>query len=141
MGTKSGLRQRLFRAVHAEAARRKLDHDALHDMVLARFKKPSMAKLTDGELLMIYRDWTGHGLKQPGRLPRKGEVAAGVPAEMIDPKDLEMMAAEFAKRGMSDHGRQAFLRRQLRGRDVLRTRRDVVKVTAALRAMNRREGL
>jgi hypothetical protein len=51
------------------------------------------------------------------------------------------MEAEFAKRNLGTESKRAFIRRQLRGRDVLRTRGDVVKVTAGIRAMNRRDGI
>jgi hypothetical protein len=141
MGTKSGYRQRLFRAVHAEAKKRKLDHDAIHDMCREKFGAASMATLTEGQLLTIYREWTGHGLKRKAALPARGEVNVAAPAVMATPADLEMLAAEAAKRGLSADGLRNFTRRQLRGRVELRTRRDVVRVASAIRAMNRREGI
>ena len=141
MGAKSGYRNRLFRAVHAEAKKRKLDHDAIHDMCRQRFGVESMSKLTDGQLQTIYTDWTGHGLKRRAPLPKRGEVGTKVLAVMATPEDLEMLEAEFAKRNLGADGRRAFIRRQLRGREVLRTRGDVVRVTAGIRAMNRRDGI
>ena len=141
MGTKSGYRNRLFRAVHAEAKKRQMDHDAIHDMCREKFGAVSMSKLTDGHLLAIYREWTGHGLKVKAALPRRGEAGTKALAVMATPADLEMLEAEFAKRGLGADGKRAFIRRQLQGREVLRTRRDVVRVAAAVRAMNRREGI
>jgi hypothetical protein len=140
MGPKSGYRNRLFKAIHAEALKRGLDHDAVHEMCAREFGAESMSSLTDGQLLTIYRGWTGHGLKRKAALPTRGELDALAPV-MAAPEDLQMMDAEFAKRGLGAEGKQAFIRRQLRGREVLRTRRDVVRVTAGLRAMNRRDGI
>lgn len=141
MGVKSGYRNRLFRAVHAEAKKRKMDHDALHDMCRTRFGATSMSALTDAQLQTIYSDWTGHGLKRRAPLPKRGEVGTKALMVMATPEDLEMMEAEFAKRNLGTESKRAFIRRQLRGRDVLRTRGDVVKVTAGIRAMNRRDGI
>ena len=104
MGAKSGYRNRLFRAIHAEAKKRKMDHDAIHDMCLTRFGV-GMAKLTDMQLMEIYSGWTGHGLRRPAPLPKRGEVGATV-LQMATPEDLEMMAAEFAKRGLDEQGRR-----------------------------------
>lgn len=141
MGPKSGLRNRLFRAVHAEAKTRHLDHDALHDMCREKFGAASMSSLTEGQLLTIYRELTGHGLKRRVPLPARGEVSAAAPAVMATAADLELFESECARRSLGKEGQRNLIRRQLRGRTVLRTRRDVVRVTAAVRAMNRRDGL
>jgi len=140
MGSKSGYRNRLFHAVHAEARKRKLDHDALHDLCCERFAVHSMSELTDTQLAEIYKGWTGKRLKRAAALPRAGEVNDPV-VRIATAADLEMMEAEFAKRGLGAEGRRSFIRRQLRGREVLRTRQDVVRVTAGIRAMNRRDGI
>jgi hypothetical protein len=140
MGKVAGYRQRLYRAVHAEAKKRGYDHDALHDLCQERFGARSMSLVTDQELLSIYFGWTGKGLKRLGKLPSRGELNTKG-REMVAAEDLVTLDAEFAKRGLGAEGKQNFIRRQLGGRDVIRTRRDMVQVLAGIRAMNRREGL
>jgi len=139
-GPQKGYRNRLFSAVHAEAVKRGLDHDALHAMACERYGVHSMSELTEEQLLAIYRGWTGKGLKGVGKLPKRGELAAKGD-EMVSPADLEMLAREFAKRGLGADGQRNFVRRQLRGRDEIRSRKDLVRVMGGLRAMNRREGV
>jgi hypothetical protein len=137
-GPQVGYRGRLFQAVHAEASKRKMDHDALRDMCKANFGVHSMADVTDAQLLGIYRQWTGKTLKYRGRLPRREETPD---AEMVSGADLADLDQEFAKRAISGDGRANFIRRQLRGRDIIRTRRDFVRVMSGIRAMNRRDKL
>ncbi len=140
-GLKAGYRKRLFSAVHAEAAKRKIDHDALHDMCAERFKVRSMADMTDRQLAFLYHDWTGKGLRRRAALPRKGEAAAaGAEAQIVSGEELIELGREFAKREIGEAGRGDFIARQLRGRREIRTRRDWVKVIGGLRAMNRRAG-
>ena len=115
MAPKAGFRNRLFRAVHAEARKRRMDHDAIHDMCREKFGAESMSKLTDGQLLTIYRDWTGHGLKTKAALPKRGEVGTKELAVMATAGDLEMLEAEFAKRGLGPDGKRSFIKRQLNG--------------------------
>jgi hypothetical protein len=132
----------LFHAVHAEARKRKLDHDALHDMCVRNYGVRSMSELSDAQLLAIYRSWTGKVLRSRGKLPARGEAAkSGAAAEMVSAEDLAMLDQEWAKRGLGVDGRAAFVRRQLRGRDVIRTRRDWVRVMGGIRQMNRRDGI
>lgn len=140
MSPENAKRARLFRAVHAEAARRKIDHDALHDICRNRFGVTSMGDLTEGQLESIYRSWTGHGLRTRP-LPKRGYVRAGGPEEMVSAEDLETLARAFARRNWGSEAQATFIRRQLRGRDQIRTRRDFARVFGGVRAMNRREGL
>jgi len=137
-GPQKGYRIRLFHAIHAEAAKRKLDHDALHDMMVERFKVRSMSELSDKQLETVYHGWTGKGLKRAGKLPKRGELAKQGD-EIVSPADLEMLAQEFAKRELGADGQRNFVRRQLHGREEIRTRKDIVRVLGGLRAMNRRE--
>ncbi len=139
-GPQKGQRIRLFRAIHAEALKRKLDHDALHAMAHDRFGVHSMSELTDEQLLSIYRGWTGKGLRRAGRLPSRGELAAKG-EEMVSAGDLEELAQAFSARGLGIDGQANFVRRQLRGRAEIRTRKDFVRVMGGLRAMNRRAGV
>jgi hypothetical protein len=139
-GPKQGYRIRLFGAVHSEALKRRMDHDALHDLICGRYKLSSMSEATDAQLEAVYREFTGKGLRRAGKLPKRGELAAKGD-EMVSPADLEMLGAEFARRGLGTEGQKNFVRRQLRGRDEIRTRKDLVRVIGGLRAMNRRAGV
>ncbi len=134
----AGYRGRLFSAVHAEAAKRKIDHDALHDLCVARFRVHSMADLSERQLAQLYRDWTGKGIKRRANLPRKGE-AKGPAAQIVSGEELVELGKEFAKREIGEAGRGNFIARQVRGRREIRTRRDWVRVIGGLRAMNARD--
>jgi hypothetical protein len=134
----SGYRQRLFRAIHAEALKRGFDHDALHDLFARRFEVHSMSQAEDHQLLLVYKEWTGKTLKYAGKLPRRSEDPD---TELVSGGDLADLAQEFAKRQMGTKGQSNFVRRQLRGRDVIRTRKDFVRVMAGIRAMNKRDCL
>jgi hypothetical protein len=136
MGPKSGYRARLFRALHVEGVKRGLDHQALHAMFASSFGLRTMADATDAQLLGVYRQWTGKTLKYRGQLPRRNESPD---AEMVSRADIEDLDQEFAKRGLAGNGRAEFIRRQLRGRDLIRTRKDYTRVMGGLRAMNRRD--
>ena len=135
-GKQAGYRNRLFRAVHAEAAKRGLDHDALHAMAKKTYGAHSMSALTDAQLLAIYRGWTGHPLRRKSELARPGWQEE--PPAMVSGEEIVTLDQEFAKRGLGDAGRRNFVRRQLRGRDQVRTRSDYIKVLHGLRAWNAR---
>jgi len=137
MNPAAGKRARLFRAVHAEAGRRKIDHDGLHDLCRHRFGVSSMADLTEEQLEAIYRAWTGHGIRTKP-LPKRGYARTNE-TEMVSPDDLETLARAFARRDWGEETQRNFIRRQLRGRDQIRTRRDFWKVFSGVRAMNRRD--
>lgn len=141
-GLNSGRRSRLFRAVHAEAAKRGMDHDQLRDLCRASYLIHSMADMSDADLLALYKGWTGKTLRtKRAALPKKGEAAASNQDQMISGAELEALEAEFAKRGMGREAKSNFIRRQIGGRDTIRTRRDFARVFHGVRAMNRREGL
>lgn len=139
-GLKSAFRGRLFKAIHAEAAKRKIDHDALHDLFVSRCHVRSMADVSDHDLERVYKEWTGKGLKRRTALPKRGEATADS-AQMITGEELMVLDQEFSRRAMGQDGRRTFIRRQLRGRDVIRSRRDYAKVFNGIRAMNRRDSL
>lgn len=140
MGPEKALRSRLMRAIHAEGARRRLDHDALHDLVEAKFAVRTMAAVETKDLLALYKGWTGHGLKSRAQKPSRGETAVAR-MQMVSAEEAIALEMEFARRGLGDDGKKNFIRRQLRGRDQVRTRGDWVRVIAPLRAMNRRENV
>jgi hypothetical protein len=138
-GAKSAFRTRLFRAIHAEAPKRGFDHDGLHDMCTERFGVHSMSQLSDDQLLAIYRGWTGKTLKRRASLADPGWKQE--PDAMVSGEELTVLDQEFAKRGLGHEGRRNFVRRQLRGRESIRSRKDYVRVLHGIRAMNARENL
>jgi len=109
-GINAGYRQRLFRGVHAEALKRGLDHDALHDLAREKYRVPSMGDLTDAQLLAMYRSWTGKKT-----LRRRAELANPGWQEqteaMVSGEEVNSIAQEFAKRGLGREGQAAFIRR------------------------------
>ncbi len=133
-------RAKLFRAVHAEAAKRGVDHDGLRDVCRQQFGVHSMGELTEQQLEGLYRNWTGHKLrrKRTTPLPKRG-YARGGEIEMVSGEDLETLGAAFAARGWGKETQRAFIRRQLGGREEIRTRRDFWRVFSGVRAMNRRD--
>jgi hypothetical protein len=141
MGPGKAFRAKLFRALHSEAVKRKMDHDALHDFCAQEMGVKSMSDLTEHQMAALYRQWTGKTIKRRATLPKVGEAADGGPEQLISGDEIMALDAEFAKRDLRDKGRAAFVRRQLRGRDEIRTRRDYAKVMGGLRAMNRKAGL
>lgn len=140
MGPEKALRARLMRAIHGEGARRRLDHDALHDLVLARFGVKSLADVKTEDLLALYKGWTGHGLKSRAQKPSRGEGEVAR-LRMVSGEEMIALAQAFAARGLGEDGQRNFIRRQLRGRDQVRTRGDWTRVMAPLRAMNRRDAI
>ena len=140
-GLKSAFRGRLFKAIHAEAAKRKIDHDGLHDLLVSRCHVRSMSDVSDHDLERVYREWTGKTLKRRADLPKRGEAKASNGAQMITGEELMVLDQEFSKRAMSADSRASFIRRQLGGRGIIRTRRDYARVFYGLRAMNTREGM
>jgi hypothetical protein len=131
----------LIRALHAEAAKRGLDHDGLRDVCRVRFSVASMRDLSDGQLKTLFRDWTGRNFvrKRTTPLPKRGYGRAGE-LELVSGEDLETLGRAFAARQWGPETQRAFIRRQL-GRDQIRTRRDFHRVFSGVRAMNRRDGL
>lgn len=137
-GVKSGYRARLMRGIHAQGLKQRLDHDRLHDLVRENYQCASMSHMTDGQLLALYKLLAGgRELKKRGKLPNRGEVP-GANAEIASAEDLVLLDHHFAKAGFTEEGKVAFLKRQLKGRDCVRTRGDVTRVMTAVRAINRR---
>jgi hypothetical protein len=98
-----------------------------------------MSEMTDGQLLAVYRDWTGKTLKRRSTLANPGWKER--PDGMVSGEEINTIAQEFAKRNLGHDGQRAFVRRQLDGREEIRSRKDYVRVLHGLRAMNEREGL
>ena len=137
MGPDKAIRARAFRALHAEAAKRKIDHDGLRDV----FGVKSLADVATHELVSRLKDWTGKGLRRVTALPRKGYLQKKGPTELVSEEDLRTLAEAFGHRSMDENAQWLFIQRQLGGRDKIRTRADFHKVFSGVRAMNRRDGL
>ena len=137
MGPNKGFRAKLFRALHAEALKRGMDHDALRDM----FGVKSMSALDTEALQSRLKAWTGKSVRRSTPLPRRGYGKKKGPLEMVTEEDLRTLAEAFSRRGMDENAQWLFIRRQLGGRDAIRTRGDFHKVFSGIRAMNRRDGI
>lgn len=155
MNRSTDQRAKFFRGLHAEAAKRGLDHAALHELVSKRYGVDSLRKLSDAQLRDWYREFTGRGFKHagvPGAARRHAAGKAGrrgtpdtrnlTPAiELVDTEDLVMMR-DFARMqlGWSAETLDKFIRRQI-GRDAIRTMAEFNKVLWGLKAMKRRRGV
>jgi hypothetical protein len=133
MGPNAGFRTRLMRAIHAEAKKRGIDHDGLHDIAVMRWGH-GLGEAKGEQLYALYHEWTKKGLRRRAR-----PFAPADKREFVQGEDLVEMAEEFAKRGWGEDTQRNFIRRQLRGRDKISTRGDLRKVLFAVRAMNRRD--
>ncbi len=141
MGGKGDLKPRLMKALHAEAVKRGLDHDELSGLCRAKFNVRSMREMTAGQMQALLREWTGRALpsKRTTPLPQRGYGRTGA-LELVSGEDLETLGRAFAARGWGIDTQAEFVRRQLRGRDQIRTRKDFNAVFRAVQAMNRRDG-
>lgn len=138
---KDATRTRLMRALHKEAAQRGLSHDALHDVCRQKFGVASMADLNTGQLKTVFQDLTGNlFVSRKVKLPARGYGKRGE-LEIVSPELLETLERAFAKRAWGPETKRNFIRRQLRGREEIRTTADLQKVFRGVQAMNRRAGL
>jgi hypothetical protein len=130
-----------MRALHAEAMKRGLDHEGLREVCRLKFGVASMAGMTAGQLKTAFRDLTGKNFVQHRKvtLPPRGYAQSGQ-AELASPEELEVLERACALRGWGPEAKKAFVRRQLRGREVVRTRADFQRVFRGVQAMNRRDG-
>lgn len=136
MGPDKALRNKVFRALHAEALKRKIDHDDLRDI----FKVKSLSTVETPRLIDQLKAWTGKGVRRRTALPRKGYGQGDSPeVQMAGLEDLTTLRDAFAIAGMGGDAQRAFIARQLRGREEVRTRADFHKVFSGVRAMNRRK--
>ncbi len=134
MASDVALRNRLFRALHAEAKKRGLGHEELRETLACH----SMADASTEALQLLMHTWTGHNLRQKRPLPRRGYVKSGE-LEMVSGDDLKTLGAAFSVRGWDEDTRRNFIRRQLHGRETIATRKDFYRVFSGVRAMNRRD--
>ena len=139
-------RTRVMRALHAEGAKRGLDHEGLREMCRGKFGVASMGDLDLAQAASLYKDVTGTEFLVAGRgpaprvkLPERGYAARGE-TQIVSGGELELLERAFAKRGWGPATKLAFIRRQLGGREQIRTRADFQKVFRGVQAMNRRDG-
>ena len=127
-----------MRAIHAEAQKRGIDHDGLRDICRIRHDVQSVSDMSDAHLMGLYRSWTGKSLKRRAELPRRGADPVA-DLRMVSGSELEDLAREFAMRGWGPDTQRNFVRRQLKGRETIRTHRDWKRVIVGVRAITRRE--
>jgi len=132
-------RVRVMRALHAEGAKRGLDHEGLR----AKCGVASMGDLDLAAAAACYKDLTGTEFLMRERpkvkLPERGYAARGE-TQIVSGGELEILERAFAMRGWGPAVKLAFVRRQLGGRDQIRTRADLQRVFRGVQAMNRRDG-
>jgi hypothetical protein len=134
LGKEQALRAKLFRALHAEGAKRGLDHDDLRGM----FGVKSLSKVETHLLEQQLKAWTGKGLRRSMPLPRRGYAERSGEVQMAGLDEFKTLANAFSIAGMDGEAQKKFIARQLRGRDAIRTVADFHRVFSGLRAMNRR---
>ena len=123
--------------MHAEGLKRGLDHDGLRGC-FPECHSLSVVKTED--LARVLQGWTGRTVRRKTPLPRKGYGTKGE-IELISGDDLNTLGEAFQRREMGVDAQRNFIRRQLGGRESIRTRADFHKVFSGIRAMNRRDGL
>ena len=128
--------------MHAAGAKRGLDHEGLRDLCRGKFGLASMGDLDLAQAGAIYRDLTGSEFLLNARpkvtLPKRGYGKQGE-TEMVSADEIELLGRAFAQRGWGPATQSAFVRRQLGGRDKIRTRADFQRVFRGVQAMNRRD--
>ena len=134
----SGYRNRLFGAVHAEAAKRGMDHRALHDLVRERFGLHSMSDITAEQLHELYRAWTKKTLRRKVALPKPGDRMRDA-SKLVSAEEMIELEQEFSRRGMTGEERRGFVRRQLGGKEEVHTRGGWAAVLFGLREWRKRE--
>ncbi len=133
MGREKAFRARLFRALHAEGAKRGFDHDGLRNL----FGAHSLSDVTTEDLRKCLHGWGKKMRLAP--LPRRGYGSDTKQAELVSGEDLNLLGEAFQRRGWTHEQQRNFIRRQLKGRETVRTRADFHTVFSGVRAMNRRE--
>lgn len=134
-----------MRALHAEARKRGLGHDELHDLALQRFGKGSLGELTAaelrrwaGELRRAQTPRSGQGRRRQGTDGTRRQKPSGV-VELAGSKELELIGGYAEALGWGRDRLDGFIRRQLGERGKVRTLAEANKVIHGLKALYRRE--
>ena len=135
------------------SAKKDLDHDALHAQAVERFSVDSIAVLTEEQLRELFRGLAGRPFraKHPGVRGKQRRQAAGMagrkgPAAEGEKKvvhlattaDVEMVYDAAYAIGWDQKRLISFIRRQLEGKETIRTLAECNKVLWPLKAMGRR---
>lgn len=127
------------RAIHAEARKRGIDPDTLHDLVENVTRRTrSIAALTHAEAQKVIQRMKGDGFV-PLRTLQHHRQKSGIPV-LVRPEQLTLIAELSSQRDWSVETLATFCKRQCK-REMPRTTSDANKVIEALKAMNRRDGL
>jgi len=152
MNRSTDQRAKMMRGLHAEASKRGLSHDGLHELVEKRYGVASLSQLSEAQLREWYREFSGKGFRHPGMgsasrrraAGTAGKKAGSMPAprvvELAGADDIAMLIDLAARIGWSVTALHKFVARQL-GREQIRTMADVNKVLWALKAIARRRGI
>jgi hypothetical protein len=126
------------RAIYAEARKRGLDSDALHDMVESVTRRTrSVSKLTHAEAQRVIQNLKGESFV-PLRTLQYRRQKSGI-AALVRPDQLTFIAELASQRDWSPETLTTFCQRQCK-RNSPRTTNEANKVIEALKAMNKREG-
>lgn len=134
----------VMRALHAAGLKAGLDHDGLRDMGRAWYGAASLGDLDLPQLGALYGNLAGTEFllrTRPNKLklPDRGYAQSGQTA-IVSGAELELLERAYVKRGWGPETKLAFVRRQLHGREQIRTRADFARVFRGVQAMNRRDG-
>ena len=132
-------RVNILRALHAEGKKRGLDHGGLREIASQRFGVSSVSALTEDQMKTLYRDWTGqvfhskrHAIRNKARRHAAGTAgrkdAPSKVEHLVSGDDLEMLGSYAARLGWGTETLGKFIRRQLGGRETIRTVADLNKV-------------
>lgn len=132
MGPQKAFRARLLKALHAEGKKRGFDHEALREL----FNCHSLSTVETPALQKCLLSWGKKMRASP--LPRRGYAKSGE-LEIVAGEDLNLLAEAFQRRGWTPDQQRNFIRRQLGGREHIRTKADFHRVFSGVRAINRRD--
>ncbi len=144
-------RVNILRALHAEGKKRGFDHGMLREIAGQRFGVSSMSALSEDQLNGWYREWTGRVFR-PKRRPIRNKAqrhAAGTAGRkdatskvehLVSGDDLALLGQFAARLGWGKETLAKFTRRQLGGRDQIRTVADLNKVLWPMKRMLRTRG-
>lgn len=144
--TDKPLRARLMGALHSEGVKRGFDHDRLRELCGERYGVESMKDLSIDQMDDLFKHWLGRRFPRARRtaarppLPARGAAQESV-SEIVSPQHLETLGRAFGMRGWGPKTKREFIRRQLGGREQIRTKADFQKVFRGVQAINRRDGI
>ncbi len=143
-------RAKLVRALHAEARKRGWGHADLHDEAAERFGAASISALSDEQIKDWFLAMTGRMFraKHSGIADKRRRQAAGTAGRktaaaktnvvhLASADDVELLYQVAYKIGWDKQRLKGFIRRQLKGRETIRTLADLNKVLWPLKRMAR----